>query len=884
MKNLVRRLGEPVAITAIRQAMMLVGQHFVAGQTVEEAIATNQSAREKGYFHSYDMLGEAALTQPDAERYQRAYRHCIETIAAHEFEPEQAGMSIKLSALHPRFELRQYSALEQLRDRLHELLLLAHQHNISVTLDAEESWRLEPTLLLFADMIGQKPFRNWGRFGIAVQTYSKRAPGVISWLMSLSRSIHCQIPVRLVKGAYWDTEIKQAQLLGLPDYPVFTQKSHTDQCYLACAHRLFNERHFLYPQFATHNAHTAAALLVMAEANPDTRFEFQRLHGMGEALHDHILTEFEAMHCRVYTPVGHYRELLPYLVRRLLENGANTSFIRLLHQNAESSSLLEEPSFTIRSSGLTRNPTIPLPTRLYGAERPNPVGINLESLDSLHQTQTRLDPYLSHTWTPTPWAKEQKPIHSPADPADFVGEIALATATDCQAALERSLNAFPDWCQQNVEQRADLLCHFAKLLETHRDELMALAMREAGKTLPNALGELREAMDFCYYYAQQARQLQAEPKLLKGPTGEENRLTLEGRGCVLCISPWNFPLAIFTGQIVAALVTGNTVLAKPSIHTPLIAARTIELLHAAGFPADVVQLVPAEATVIEHSLLNDPRLAGVMLTGSTAAAARINRLLASREGPIIPFIAETGGQNAMIVDSSALPEQVVKDVVMSAFDSAGQRCSALRVLFIQNDIRDTLLDMLKGHMAQLHLGLPHDIETDIGPVINAEAQRMLLAHIQQFEEKNQVIYQTALPAFCQQGYYVSPTLIAIDGMSELSDEVFGPILHVVGYEADRVDEVIDQINSTGFGLTLGIHSRITSFCEDIASRVRAGNVYINRNMIGATVGVQPFGGVGRSGTGPKAGGPLYLTRLVHEKTRSTNTAAIGGNTHLLAEF
>lgn len=888
LRKLVRRLGEPLALTAVRQAMMMIAHQFVAGETIDSAIAANQEARNKRYFHSYDMLGEAALCQNDVDRYLDAYRNAIVALAkAHGDNPQLASLSVKLSALHPRFELRQTAGLSALRDNLHSVLSLAHEHNVAVTLDAEESWRLEPTLTLFADLLGCEPFRRWGRFGLAVQAYQKRALGVIDWLISLSKSIHCQIPVRLVKGAYWDTEIKQAQLLGLKDYPVFTQKTHTDLSYLVCAQRLFDERHFLYPQFATHNAYTIASILAWSDQHPHCQFEFQRLHGMGEALYDHLLSQFEQHHCRVYAPVGSHRELLPYLVRRLLENGANTSFVRLLNQPIDLRYLLEDPGQAIRHSGLKRHPHLVTPPRLYSPERPNSLGINLETRASLTELQNDLVPLLNHTWsfgaTDVP-AEARLALLSPANQQDSVGHITLLNEADCQQHFAKASAYAARWRCSPVDQRADWLHKAGELLEAHRLELVTLLMREAGKTLVNALGEVREAADFCYYYAAQARKHLAEPVELTGPTGESNQLFLEGRGPLLCISPWNFPLAIFTGQMAAALVAGNPVLAKPSLSTPLVAARTVDLFHQAGFPAESLHLLPTRARTLENTLLKEPQLAGILFTGSTETANHLNRVLANRPGPIVPLIAETGGLNAMIVDSSALPEQVVRDVVTSAFDSAGQRCSALRVLFVQNDVRERVLNLLCGYLDTLNIGQPSQWETDIGPVISAAAKQHLDHHIARFQASGRVIYQAPLPEFCAQGYYVPPTLIALDTLSELREEVFGPVLHVIGFDVERIDDLIDDINATGYGLTLGVHSRISEFCSLVAQRARVGNVYINRNMIGATVGVQPFGGNGLSGTGPKAGGPHYLLRLVNEKTCSINTAAIGGNTTLLTDY
>ncbi len=886
-KGLFRRLGEPLALSAVKQAMMVIGQQFVAGETIQEAMQRGAAESEKGYFHSYDMLGEAAMTEADAESYQDSYEAAIEYLSENlENRKEHGGISIKLSALHPRFELKQSSSLDLLFERLMTLLLLAQEKDIAVTIDAEESWRLESTLVLFSRAISHNRLRHWGKLGIAVQAYQKRAPAVLQWLMDLSKTLHCQIPLRLVKGAYWDTEIKQAQQLGLEEYPVFTQKDHSDLSFLYCAQTLLANRHFLYPQFATHNAHTVASILTMAQKHKFHSYEFQRLHGMGESLYDHLLNSVEDARCRIYAPVGQFNELLPYLVRRLLENGANTSFVRQIQlAQSDGSWLIEEPSDSIKAMERLRNPRIPLPRRIFYPERKNSLGINLDSIKTLQTLSKSMQEKLAQ---PSQLEGEQTegltPIYSPAAPKEVVGLYKEANRPACLQAFDASRQAWTSWREVDVDKRAELLDITAKLFEEHYDELMLLTIREAGKTLVNAHGEVREAVDFLRYYANQARIL-FEPKELPSVTGEENRLLLEGKGPVLCISPWNFPLAIFTGQIAAALAAGNTVLAKPSTLTPLIAKRAIELFHQAGFPKDVVQVVAAKAKTIEDTILKESALRAVMFTGSTAAAKKINRKISERDGPIIPLIAETGGQNAMIVDSSALTEQVVRDIVQSAFDSAGQRCSALRVLFIQEDVKEKTLTTLKGYLDTFRMGDPLDWETDIGPVIESASRSQLMLHIERFRNQDRILYGGQFPETQTDdiGHYVPPTIIELEDLSELHDEVFGPVLHVISYQADNVDSIIDQINRTGFGLTLGVHSRINHFCEAMAKRAQVGNVYINRNIIGATVGSQPFGGQDLSGTGPKAGGPHYLLRLANEKTISVNTAAVGGNTKLLTD-
>ena len=926
VQSLLRKMGEPLVLSAVRQAMLVIGQQFVAGQTIQAAIEHGKSEELSGYSHSFDMLGEAAITQQDVGRFIGAYSHAIDAIAEHNKNTQQdktdteqqekgpsqqapSSISIKLSALHPRFELRQKQGLEQLKDNLVGLLTQAYEKDVPVTIDAEESWRLEPTLMIFAEVIGTEPFRHWGKLGIVVQTYHKCALGVLEWLSALSKTIHCLIPVRLVKGAYWDSEIKRAQQLGLAEYPVYTSKANTDLSYLACVHTLMKTKHFLYPQFATHNAHTVASIMTLAQEYHYTQFEFQRLHGMGQSLYDHLLENTDNIVCRIYAPVGEYNRLLPYLVRRLLENGASTSFVRLVNRNVDINYLAEEPTISISNADKLRNPDIPLPGKLFSPARRNSKGINLESSQDLRTLKKGATAFFEKQWVLTEDEEKLKEIEgkrregdeapfkeridelddsltkilSPADTSDVIGAFQPASRNDCHRAFDTALAAFKVWKTVSADDRADYLLQVANLYEKNAHELMALAMREAGKSIANAWAEIREAVDFCRYYAQQARQQLSEESLLKGITGERNTLTLEGRGPVLCISPWNFPLAIFTGQIAAALAAGNTVIAKPSTLTPLIANKAVELFHQAGIPKEVLQFLPAPANNLDSTILNESKLAAVLFTGSTAAATIINRKLALRDGPIIPFLAETGGQNAMIVDSSALPEQVVKDVVASAFDSAGQRCSALRVLYLQEDIKETIVDLLKGYMEELKVDDPCQWHTDVGPVITHRAQAELNTHIERFRHKGQVIYQSPLPDSCKKGYYVAPTLIEINHINELFDEVFGPVLHIISFTQDAIDDVIDQINGTGFGLTLGIHSRISSFCQKISESTNVGNIYVNRNMVGATVGVQPFGGQGLSGTGPKAGGPHYLLRLISEKSLSINTAAIGGDTQLLSD-
>ena len=718
-----------------------------------------------------------------------------------------------------------------------------------------------------------------------MQAYSKRALPTLCWLTALAKEQGDIIPLRLVKGAYWDSEIKHCQQLGLTGYPVYTRKEATDVAYLACAKYLLGApvRDLIAAQFATHNAHTVAAILAMANGWHD--FEFQRLHGMGDSLYQQILAT-EGIDVRIYAPVGSHQDLLPYLVRRLLENGANSSFVhRLIDAKTPIADLVHHPATLLRDHSMLPNPLIPLPTTIFSDERRNSSGINIAVDSQWLPLAQQLDDYYRQQWQQGSIIAGERcttgdgiPVFAPYDHQQQVGTVYWATTTE--QAMASAAGAFDRWNTTPVDERASCLERLSDLLEEHRVELIALCQMEAGKTIQAAIDEIREAVDFCRYYAQQARRLFVE-QTLPGPTGESNQLHLTGRGVFACISPWNFPVAIFVGQIAAALVTGNTVVAKPAETTSLIAARVTELILAAGVPGDVIQLVLGEGAVIGAELTSDPRLAGVVFTGSTATAHHINRNLAARDTAIAPLIAETGGQNAMIVDSTALPEQVVHDVITSAFDSAGQRCSALRVLYIQADIADDIIVLIKGAMAELTVGDPRLRNTDIGPVINHTAQTQLQAHIDELSTHATLLAQTKLPTEHQRGTFIAPTMFEIPSIKTLQQEHFGPILHIVRYAAKDLDQVIDDINNTGFGLTLGIHSRNESTAHHIDQHVKVGNVYINRNQIGAVVGVQPFGGQGLSGTGPKAGGPHYLLRFVNERTRTINTASIGGNASLL---
>ncbi len=886
LKGLAARSGEPVVRVAVTQAMEIIGRQFVLGETIEQALERSNRADRMRYLYSYDMLGEAAMTAPDARWFFDAYAHAIAVIGEHRRGSGvlAPGISIKLSALHPRYEYAQRTrVLKELTPSLLELARLAKQFELLVTIDAEEADRLELSLDIFHALYSDPALSDWEGLGIAVQAYQKRALPTLDWLAELADRYRRPIPVRLVKGAYWDNEIKQAQIDGLQGYPVFTRKSHTDISYLACSQRLLQSAPLLYPQFATHNAHTMCAVLALANGKD---FEFQRLHGMGRGLYDLLLKQHDQLRCRIYAPVGGHAELLPYLVRRLLENGANTSFVnRIVHREVPVEAVAADPINLAGDTGYAPHPQIPLPAKLYGASRVNSQGLNLSDPAELEPLKAAMETADRQTWTAAPVVAGQTlgapphAVHSPAHRS--LQTVAWADMTHVDRAVTVADRGFRAWQATSPNERAQLLDNAADLLESERAALTTLCVREAGKTLPDALAEVREAVDYCRYYASLARhQLQASQSLI-GPSGESNELSLHGRGVVACISPWNFPLAIYLGQITAALAAGNSVIAKPAEQTPLIACHALGLLQRAGIPNDVLHLLPGDRS-IGARLVAHPDIAAVVLTGATDTAKSIQRSLAKKAGPIVPLIAETGGQNAMIVDSSALAEQVVADALQSAFNSAGQRCSALRVLFIQDDVASRTLEMLRGAMAELSIGDPAMLHTDVGPVIDADAQIALQKHATFLSENGSLIYRCVLSKATDLGTYFPPHMFEIESLSLLEEEVFGPILHVIRFAANKLDNVIEAINATGYGLTLGIHSRIEETIEYITRRVRVGNVYVNRNMIGAVVGVQPFGGEGLSGTGPKAGGPNYLQRLCTERTVSNNIAAVGGNPDLLS--
>jgi len=885
LDSLGRRLGLSALRAATRGAMRFLGSHFVLGQTIEEALERAGSHPEFSY--SFDMLGEGARTAADAAEYFAAYAGAIEAIGASAgHSAPRPGISVKLTALHPRFEaISRTPVIREVTPQLLELARLAKAHDLLFTVDAEEADRLELSLEVVAAVLCDPSLRNWDGFGLAVQAYQKRAPAVIDWIEATAAALGRRLAVRLVKGAYWDTEIKRAQERGLPDYPVFTRKAMTDLCYMACAKKLIAARNRLYPQFATHNALTVAS--VIEAAGGVAGFEFQRLYGMGEALYAALLAELPDAVCRVYAPVGGHRDLLAYLVRRLLENGANSSFVSVAaDESVPIAEILRRPQSRIAGAGQARNKKIPLPRDLYRPERENSAGVEFgerSSLDGLRaevhagaKAVAQAAPLVDGALLPG----SKRAVISPID-GHVVGTVSESDEISLGAAMAAGALGFPAWAATPAGERAAVLERAADLLQQNRGRLLALLQNEGGKTLDDALAELREAIDYCRYYAAQARRHLA-PHDMPGPTGENNVLRYRGRGVFVCISPWNFPLAIFLGQVTAALAAGNAVVAKPAEQTPLIAARAIALLIEAGVPATALHFTPGGGQA-GAALVADPRTAGVAFTGSTEVGLLINRTLAAKPGPIVPLIGETGGINAMIVDATALPEQVVDDVVVSAFRSAGQRCSALRLLCLQDDIATAMLDMLVGATAELKVGDPRQVDSHVGPVIDTDAKEKLEGWVGRMHAAGRVRYRWDRGQLPFAGTYVAPAIIELDGARDLKEEIFGPVLHVVRWRADEMDALLDDIAANGTALTLGIHSRIDETIARIAARLPHGNVYANRNMIGAVVGTQPFGGTEMSGTGPKAGGPNYLHRFAAEQVISVNTAAVGGNASLLAQ-
>jgi RHH-type proline utilization regulon transcriptional repressor/proline dehydrogenase/delta 1-pyrroline-5-carboxylate dehydrogenase len=894
LKRAINRLGEPVIRTATGQAMKILGGQFVFGRTIDEALKRAAPERAQGITHSFDMLGEAAMTFADAEKYRLSYEAALTRLAREAGAGVTAspGISVKLSALHPKYNFfHADEAKAAMVPMIRALAMKARDADIHFTIDAEEAERLELSMDIIEELVADDTlFRRddgsrWEGFGLAIQAYQKRGVAVCDWAGKLARRHGRKLFVRLVKGAYWDSEVKLAQVGGYSDYPVFTRKVATDVSYLACAARLFEHSDVLRPAFATHNAYTIAAIKALSEGKS---FEFQRLHGMGEEVYQ-ALRRVEGNSptpVRIYAPVGGHKELLAYLVRRLLENGANTSFVnRMGDADIAAEELVGDPVAELAALNPRRNPAIPLPSAIFGA-RQNSAGIDLsdplvrdplmERLKALEGVQWRAEPTF-----PSATPGEIAPITVPHDVASVVGTRRDATAEEVDAAFTRAAAIQPGWDALGGEARALLLEEAADLFEAHSAEFLSLCQREAGKTLLDAVLELREAVDFLRYYASEARRQFSEPTILPGPTGEENSLSLHGRGVFATISPWNFPLAIFIGMASAALAAGNAVIAKPAEQTPLIAALAIKLCHQASIPPEVLQLLPG-AGPVGQMITAHPLLAGVAFTGSTETARAINRTLANREGPIATLIAETGGQNAMIVDSSALPEQVVRDVLASSFQSAGQRCSALRVLYLQEDIAEPMLEMIRGGFAALTVGDPAELATNVGPVIDQDAQAELERHVARSATSGRTIERLPLPEGTAKGCFVAPTIIEIGSILELSREHFGPVLHVARFRAGDLAQVIDDINAAGFGLTLGLHSRIAATRRFVQGRARVGNFYVNRNQIGAVVESQPFGGEGLSGTGPKAGGPHYLARFATERVMCIDTTAAGGNASLLA--
>jgi len=903
--QLVKRSGEPVIRRAIRQAMRVMGNQFVLGRTIQEALKRAEPLEAEGYRFSYDMLGEAAQTAEDAERYCSRYMDAIHAVGRaasglisehRDALMQRPSLSVKLSAIHPRFEPgKEVQLRHELMPRLVELATAARANKLCLTIDAEEQDRLDLTLGIFAELMGHTNLDKWEGLGLVVQAYGKRAIPTLRWLRRLSQQHQKRIPLRLVKGAYWDSEIKWAQERGLADYPVFTRKLNTDVSYLTCLRFLLADGQAFYPQFATHNAQTLATAAV---AGVGKEFEFQRLHGMGQTLYEEVMADQAvAQPCRIYAPVGGHEDLLAYLVRRLLENGANTSFInRLADETAPIEEIVRDPVERAErereahgsTSSASAPGAVPRPPLVFGTERRNSLGLALTERHARAQLLSEMGEALRGTCAAAPLVdgatchtNESRLVICPHDRRQRLGAVHEASEVEIEMAVASATASAHDWDHLGGPARAEILEKTADLFERDRPRLMAVIVREAGKTMENAQDDLREAVDFLRYYACEARRLFDQPVELHGPTGETNTLELRGRGPFACISPWNFPLAIFTGQIAAALAAGNPVLAKPAEQTPITAFIATQLFHEAGVPGGVLHLLPGNGGV-GAALVKDQRVAGVAFTGSNNTARAIQKALAERPGSIIPLIAETGGINAMIVDSSALPEQVTRDCIRGAFDSAGQRCSATRVLFLQDDIYKPITEMLVGAAEALQLGDPIDYATDIGPVIDERAQDALEAHKANMYRSAHVLIDTKMPEDCRVGTYVSPAIFEIGAISELKHEVFGPILHVVRYQQGHLDQVCEAINATGFGLTLGVHSRIDAVADFVAEHAHVGNLYVNRNQIGAAVGVQPFGGEGLSGTGPKAGGPNYLARFAVERVRTTDVTATGGNVQLLS--
>jgi len=853
LRVIVKRLGEPVVRTAVAQAMRELGRQFVLGRDISEATKRARKQEARGYSYSYDMLGEAARTGADAERYFHAYSEAISDLKMacdHTDIRMNPGISVKLSALHARYEYGQRQrVMDELVPRTLALAQQAKAANMGFNIDAEEADRLDLSLDVIEAVLSHPSLEGWHGFGVVVQAFGPRASHVLDWLYALAGRLNRRIMVRLVKGAYWDAEIKRSQVLGLAGFPVFTRKVSTDVSYLSCAKQLLSMADRIYPQFATHNAHSVSAILHFAKGNEN--FEFQRLHGMGESLHEAVVRS-KKVRCRIYAPVGAHKDLLAYLVRRLLENGANSSFVNQIVDTSILPEVIARDPFTAVEAlqGQIPSHVIATPASIYGAQRRNAKGWDITDPLEVVKLQAALEQYKQHTWSAGPilaLATEGMGVEvvvNPARPSEVVGEVTQSSPQDIENAIASAQEGYQEWSQRSPEERAACIRQVGGLFERHAIELFALATREAGKTLLDAVGEVREAVDFALYYPNEA---------------VRNKDAGEARGIITCISPWNFPLAIFAGQVLASLAAGNAVIAKPAGQTVLIAARAVQLMHEAGIPKAALQLLPGDGSTVGAALTSDHRIAGICFTGSTATAQTINKVMAEGMAPDAPFVAETGGLNAMIVDSTALPEQVVRDVLASSFQSAGQRCSALRMLYVQKDIADHLLNMLFGAMDELQVGDPWLLSTDVGPVIDEAAKKGIETHCKKFDSKGRVLKALGIPV---EGRFVAPTVIQLEGIEELEEEIFGPVLHVATYEAKDLDQVVDTINAQGYGLTFGLHTRVDSRVGQVVERIKAGNIYVNRNQIGAIVGSQPFGGEGLSGTGPKAGGPNYIRRFM----------------------
>lgn len=853
LKGMLKRLGEPLVRTAVAQAMKELGRQFVLGRTIEEATQRAKKLEKQGYSYSYDMLGEAARTNTDALKYHRAYSTAIKELAPSCTSDDirlNPGISVKLSALHARYEVSQQDrVMEELVERTLALALQAKNANMGFNIDAEEADRLDLSLDVIEAVLADERLSGWNGFGVVVQAFGQRASYVLDWLYATATKLDRQIMVRLVKGAYWDAEIKRAQVLGLDGFPVFTRKVNSDLSYMCCAEKLLNMSDRIYPQFATHNAHSVASILYMAQKYNVDNYEFQRLHGMGESLHDTVL-KANNTRCRIYAPVGAHQDLLAYLVRRLLENGANSSFVnQIVDTRITPEEIATDPFAQIASiEGSLSSQAIKKPSAIFGEKRLNAKGWDLTDRVTLERLDSQRTKFQSQQWHAKPLiagpvtSTTTDTLSNPADLYDQVGTVAPANQYDIATAIAAAEQGFQSWSKTDASKRADCLRRAAYLFEQHAPELFAIACREAGKTLLDSVGEIREAIDFARYYADEAEKLASEQAL----------------GVVTCISPWNFPLAIFTGQVLAAIASGNSVIAKPADQTPLMANRAVELMHEAGIPGDVIQLLPGSGLTVGVPLTSDPRIAAVCFTGSTQTAQSINQIMAEKLAPTAPLVAETGGMNAMIVDSTALPEQVVRDVVMSAFQSAGQRCSALRMLYVQEDIAVQLKEMLFGAMDELLIGNPWQLSSDLGPVIDANAKNKIDTHCALFAAKGKLLKQLKVP---NQGHFAAPSVIEVSGIEELEEEIFGPVLHIATFAADEIDQIVNNINAKGYGLTFGLHTRVDNRVEQITSQIAVGNIYVNRNQIGAIVGSQPFGGEGLSGTGPKAGGPHYAKRF-----------------------